>query len=60
MDRYLDEARHGPTWLKREEIADVVAESIHFGAEHLGYYALHAYVVMANHVHLLHPASLAE
>jgi hypothetical protein len=30
----------GPTWLKREEIADVVEESIHFGADHLDYYSL--------------------
>jgi len=42
MDRYLDEARVGPTWLKREEIADIVVESIHFGADQLAYYSLHA------------------
>ena len=53
MDRYLDEARVGPTWLKREEIADLVAESIHYAADELEYYSLHAFVVMANHVHLL-------
>jgi putative transposase len=53
MDRYLDEARFGPTWLKREEVADVVAESIRFGADRLGFYTLHAFVVMANHVHVL-------
>jgi putative transposase len=53
MDRYLDEARVGPTWLKREKIAGVVVESIYFAAEHLEFYSLHAYVVMANHVHLL-------
>ena len=53
MDRYLDEARVGPTWLKREEIAGVVAESIHFAADELEYYSLHAFVIMANHVHLL-------
>jgi REP element-mobilizing transposase RayT len=53
MDRFLDEARVGPTWLKREEIADVVVESIHYAADQLGFYSLHAYVVMANHVHLL-------
>ncbi len=53
MGRYLDEARVGPTWLKREGIADLVAESIHFAADELEYYSLHAFVVMANHVHLL-------
>ena len=39
--------------MKREEIANVVAEFIRFGADRLSYYSLHAYVVMANHVHLL-------
>jgi REP element-mobilizing transposase RayT len=53
MDRYLDEAHVGPTWLKREEIADVVRESIHFTADQLGYCSLHAYVLMSNHVHIL-------
>jgi len=53
MDRYLDEARVGPTWLMREEVAGVVVQSIHFAAEQLGYCSLHAFVVMANHVHLL-------
>jgi putative transposase len=53
MDRYLDEARVGPTWLKREEIADVVSESIHYAADELEYYSLHSFVIMANHVHLL-------
>ena len=53
MDRYLDEARVGPTWLKREEVAGVVVQSIHLAAEQLGYCSLHAFVVMANHVHLL-------
>jgi putative transposase len=53
MDRYLDEARVGPTWLKREEIAAVVQESIHYAADQLSYCSLHAYVIMANHVHVL-------
>jgi REP element-mobilizing transposase RayT len=43
-------AQHG---FKREDIADIVAESIHFGADHLGYYSLHAYVILSNHVHVL-------
>jgi REP element-mobilizing transposase RayT len=53
MDRYLDEARHDPTWLKRDEVARVVVEAIRFGAETQNHYDLHAYVVMANHVHVL-------
>ena len=38
--------------MRRAEIADVVVRSIHKGVE-LGHYELGAYVVMANHVHLL-------
>jgi putative transposase len=53
MDRYLDEARFGPTWLIRPEIAGVVIDSIHYAAGRLGSYDLDAFVVMANHVHLL-------
>jgi REP element-mobilizing transposase RayT len=53
MDRYLDEARHGPTWLLREGIAQLVVDSIHCGADRLQHYDLDAYVVMPNHVHLL-------
>jgi REP element-mobilizing transposase RayT len=53
MDRFLDEARYGPTWLLREPVAQVTANSLHYAAETLGYFDLHAYVVMANHVHLL-------
>ena len=53
MDRYLDEARFGPTWLKRAEVARVVVDAIQYGANALRHYDLHAYVVMANHVHVL-------
>ncbi len=53
MDRYLDHARSGPLWLQREEIAKLVTDAIHYAADSLHSYELHAYVVMANHVHLL-------
>jgi putative transposase len=53
MDRYLDEARSGPTWLLREEIAGLVAESIRYAETHMRFYALHAWVIMSNHVHVL-------
>ena len=53
MERFLDQARHGPTWLMRKEIARLVCQGIHHGADHLGNYELIAYAVMANHVHLL-------
>ena len=53
IDRYLDTARTGPLWLKREPLARLVVDAIHHTAQHLRYYELDAYVVMANHVHLL-------
>jgi REP element-mobilizing transposase RayT len=53
MDRYLDSARGGPLYLKQEPVAQVVIGSIQHCAEQLHYYDLHAFVVMANHVHLL-------
>ena len=53
MDRHLDEARSGPLWLGREEIARLVAESFQYADCVLNFYRLHAWIVMANHVHLL-------
>jgi REP element-mobilizing transposase RayT len=53
MDRFLDQARSGPTWLKREEIALLVVDSLHYAEAKLRHFDLHAHVVMANHVHIL-------
>ena len=53
MDRYLDTTRTGPLYLKQKHIAELVVTTIRRGAEELGHYNLEAYVVMANHVHLL-------
>jgi putative transposase len=39
--------------MKQQPIAQLVMDSIHYGAQHLQYYQLQAFVVMANHVHLL-------
>ena len=52
LDRQLDTPRQGPMYLQRPDIARIAAGSIHKGVE-LGHYELSAYVVMANHVHLL-------
>ena len=52
MDRLLDQARSGPTFLRQPAIAEVVVESIHIGAG-LGHFDTHSWVVMPNHVHLL-------
>ena len=40
-------------WLRDPRIASVVENSIRRGADELGHYSLGAYVVMANHVHML-------
>jgi putative DNA methylase len=53
MDRLLDEARSGKVYLRQPAIADMVVEAIHYNADVLGHYELHAFVVMPNHVHLL-------
>jgi REP element-mobilizing transposase RayT len=52
LDRLLDNARAGPLYLRRPEIAKVVVEAIYY-RERERHYQLHSYVVMANHVHLL-------
>jgi REP element-mobilizing transposase RayT len=53
MDRHLDAACSGPVYLGQEGIAQIVQVSIRYGAQQLKYYDLHAYVIMANHVHML-------
>jgi putative transposase len=52
MDRYLDTTRIGPMYLSREDIARIVVNSLRRGVE-LGHYDLRAWVIMANHVHVL-------
>jgi putative transposase len=52
-DKKLDAARSGPMWLARPEIAECVVKALHRGEEELCQYGLNAFVVMANHVHIL-------
>jgi REP element-mobilizing transposase RayT len=52
VDRLLDQARAGPTFLRMPNIAEIVLGSIRYGAD-AGHYRLHACVIMPNHVHLL-------
>ena len=52
MDRYLDTTRFGPMYLRREDIARIVVNSLRRGVD-LGHYDLRAWVVMANHIHVL-------
>jgi hypothetical protein len=51
MDRLLDGARIGPTYLAMPCIAQIVVDSLEEGGR--ANYNLHAWVVMPNHVHLL-------
>jgi REP element-mobilizing transposase RayT len=52
MDRLLDQARCGPTFLRQPAIALQVLASIEYGAG-IGHYQMHAWVIMPNRVHLL-------
>ena len=52
MDRLLDQARCGPTFLRHPAIADLVLASLLYGAE-IAHYELHSWVIMPNHLHLL-------
>ncbi|HPT29123.1 MAG TPA: hypothetical protein PLZ95_22080, partial [Bryobacteraceae bacterium] len=64
IDRYLDQATSGPVYLRQPAIARIVIASLHKGAA-LGDFELGAFVVMANHVHVLllpkvHPSRLLQ
>jgi REP-associated tyrosine transposase len=52
IDRYLDQARSGPTFLRQDAVAEIVVDSLFRGAK-LGHYQIGPFVVMANHVHVL-------
>ncbi|MCL4523596.1 MAG: transposase [Acidobacteria bacterium] len=52
-DCYLDTASNGPLWLKDPRVAQLVVHALQFGSKEQNKYQLHAYVVMANHVHML-------
>jgi putative transposase len=53
MDRLLEDAREGTFYLRQPAVADMIVDAIQHNAKALGNYALHAFVVMPNHVHLL-------
>jgi len=52
-DAVLDRARSGPLWLEIPQVAALVADALQRGSWEFGRYDLHAYVVMANHIHVL-------
>jgi REP element-mobilizing transposase RayT len=53
MDKLLDLEGSGALYLRVPKIASLTVEAFFHGAEELRFYELHAYVVMANHIHLL-------
>ncbi len=56
MDKQLDSATTGPLWLKNPDVADCVSRILLSGTNEWHFYELHAWVIMANHVHvLMHP-----
>ena len=59
MDRLLDETCTGPFYLRRPNVAEMIAEAIQYNSETLGHYVLHAFVVMPNHVHILVTPAIA-
>ena len=59
LDRLLERARSGPFYLRQPVLADMVVEAIHYNANALGHYLLHAFAVMPNHVHLLLTPNIA-
>jgi REP element-mobilizing transposase RayT len=52
MDRWLDRARCGPTFLKQPALAQLVPTWTRYGAE-TGHYELPSWVIMPHRVHLL-------
>jgi putative transposase len=52
IDRYMDQARTGPTFLRQERIATLMIDSL-FRGEQLGHYQLGPFAIMANHIHVL-------
>ena len=53
QDRALDRCTSAPLWLKDPRIADLVSHTVVLGDYERHFYDLLAWVVMANHVHLL-------
>ncbi len=51
IEKTLDDAQSGPVWLKDDQIAKVVADSMHYLDGKV--YRLDAYCIMANHVHVV-------
>ena len=51
IEKTLDDAQSGPVWLKDNQVAKIVADSMHYLDGKV--YRLDAYCIMANHVHVV-------
>ncbi|MDP8981644.1 MAG: transposase [Acidobacteriota bacterium] len=49
----MDLATAGPLWLKDERVAHCVVDAFRYGERELSLYELQAWVLIANHVHIL-------
>src|SRR5258706_331085 len=52
MDRHLDTTCSGPTWLQLPQVALIVEQAIELAVSE-AHCEIHAYAIMANHVHML-------
>jgi REP element-mobilizing transposase RayT len=53
IDEKLDASKTGPLWLRQPRIAEIIVNALHYGEQQLKLYELLAWVVMANHVHVV-------
>jgi REP element-mobilizing transposase RayT len=51
FERLLDRAKSGPVWLKNKQVAEQVAQSLHYRDRRV--YRLDAFSIMPNHVHVV-------
>lgn len=58
FESLLDGMKHGPTWLAKPEIREIVAKTVHENAG--SDYRLFAFCVMPNHVHLVLKPLISE
>ena len=56
-DAQLDRTASGPRWLAQPALARIVTEALRYVEAVRGWYRLHAWVVLPNHVHCDEPAT---
>jgi hypothetical protein len=58
FDKLLDGAGYGPTWLKEDNVAQIVKEAMHYHDKKT--YDLICYTIMSNHVHQVFTPIVSE